>query len=115
MKKLPRDTDRNGIIIQVSEKNKKDSTKIEILQNIEEFFGAKYHREHRRWDWDGYPSIGFSSLSARITGTTKKKEIYPEYTFMTYDEIMENSEFEEFQKFSREQHSENKLFNEGLI
>ena len=117
MKKLPRDTNRSKIIVRLSEKNKEDFTKIEILRNLEKFFGVRYHKEYDDWDWNKFSSIGFSPGNTNdvLVGTIRTQKIYLDYIFMDYDSIIVDGEFEEFQKFSREQHPDNKSFDKGLI
>ncbi len=117
MKKLPRGIVRSKIIVRLSKKNKEDSTKSIILQNLEEFFDAKYHLDHDDWDWDRFSSIGFSLGTNKnlLVGTIRTEENYPNYNFIDYDNIMSAIEFEEFQKFSREQRPDNKSFDKGLV
>ena len=110
------DGKKRYVVVTVSPDNIIEYTKSTILQNIEEFFGVKYHSLYEDWNYSGFPSICLNKGSGRLTGTKKTKDFHPGYNFISYEDIFENPKNSEFLEFKEEQRLlSTSKFNQGLI
>ncbi len=109
------DRKKRYVVVTVSPDNIIEYTKSTILQNLEEFFGARYHSNYDDWNYTDFPSICLSS-NHKLTGTKKIKDFHPRYNFISYDDIFENPKNSEFLEFKEEQRLlSTSKFNQGLI